>query len=459
MTKPLCFMVMPYGRKRTLADAGKGPAEIDFNQLWDRAYVPVIDELGYEPVRADQDTGSLIVTEMLERLYFADLVLADMTLPNGNVYYEIGIRHAARESGCVLLAADWSKQLFDVAQQRTVRYPLPEGEIIEATAQAVQAVLRSKVPGLVEGRSPVHKSIEGYPAEVNPSTASTMKGRMAEQAELQGRVRAVRSEPWSRRMAAAGRLAAEEATGSITPATAITLLLLLRSCVATDDDWKQVVAFCDRLPPRIRNLPEVREQSALAASRVGDHREAIEQLGALMEASGQTPERLGLLGGRYKRLLASASDRRDARELLNLAIESYEAGMELDLNQFYCASNLPRLYRQRDLPGDEDRAQTAIHLVMAACERALKRSAHDPWLLGTLLAAAIDAADAAKADSFAEQLLHDPLDDWQWDSLYGDLEVSVGQVRDEPVRERLRALIERLAHLLGAGEPPRQTER
>src|SRR5215467_2658471 len=90
--RPLCFMIMPYGRKPTQAEAGHGPAEIDFNALWDRAYVPVIQALGYQPVRADQDTGALVITQMLERLYFADLVLADMTIANVNVYYEVGIR-------------------------------------------------------------------------------------------------------------------------------------------------------------------------------------------------------------------------------------------------------------------------------------------------------------------------------------------------------------------------------
>ena len=70
-------------------------------------------------MRADQETGALIINQMLERLYFSDLVLADLTIPNGNVYYEIGLRHAARESGCVLLAADWSKQLF--ATLRSIR--------------------------------------------------------------------------------------------------------------------------------------------------------------------------------------------------------------------------------------------------------------------------------------------------------------------------------------------------
>ena len=96
---PVCFMIMPYGRKPTQAEPGRGPAEIDFNALWDRGYVPVIKELGYEPVRADQDTGGLIIGQVLERLYFADLVLADMTIPNGNV---------------------WWYQLFDVVQMRSV---------------------------------------------------------------------------------------------------------------------------------------------------------------------------------------------------------------------------------------------------------------------------------------------------------------------------------------------------
>ena len=39
MPKPLCFMVMPHRRKPTQAVAGKGPAEIDFNRLWDQAHV------------------------------------------------------------------------------------------------------------------------------------------------------------------------------------------------------------------------------------------------------------------------------------------------------------------------------------------------------------------------------------------------------------------------------------
>src|ERR1700716_4231500 len=175
--KPLCFMIMPYGRKATQAEAGQGPAEIDFNALWDKAYVPVIDALGYQAVRADQDSGALIINQMLERLYFADLVLADMTIPNGNVYYEVGIRHAARTTGCVLLAATWAKPLFDVAQQRTVLYPLQEGEITPATAGAFRAAVHDEIKRRISGESPMLDALPGYPDPnaIDPQNASTMK--------------------------------------------------------------------------------------------------------------------------------------------------------------------------------------------------------------------------------------------------------------------------------------------
>jgi hypothetical protein len=34
---PVCFMVMPFGTKPTGMEAGKGPAQIDFNAPWEKA--------------------------------------------------------------------------------------------------------------------------------------------------------------------------------------------------------------------------------------------------------------------------------------------------------------------------------------------------------------------------------------------------------------------------------------
>jgi hypothetical protein len=49
---------MPRGRRPTQAEPGGGLAEIGFNALWDRGYVPIIKALGHErsaPIRTLAD--------------------------------------------------------------------------------------------------------------------------------------------------------------------------------------------------------------------------------------------------------------------------------------------------------------------------------------------------------------------------------------------------------------------
>ena len=442
---PVCFMIMPYGRKPTQAEAGRGPAEIDFNALWDRGYVPTIKALGYEPVRADQDTGGLIISQMLERLYFADLVLADMTIPNGNVYYEVGIRHAAQKTGCVLLAADWSKQLFDVVQMRTIRYPLPEGNITEATAAAFQTAIEDHIKSLCVGISPMHQSIPGYPSNVDPRKATTTRDQMAELAAFQTEVRAVRAAPPKERMQRAQDLIASKGNPPATYPMALALLMLLRDSASTAADWTVVLDFVRKLPPRFADEPEIQENRAFAAAQAGNDVQAIAELETLIDLIGPTPERLGLLGGRYKRLAnVAAASEAERRQALDKAIEYYEQGMELDLNAYYCSSNLPRLYRKRAKPGDDERAQTVLRLAIAACERARRLQVADEWVRPTLLGAAFDLGDPDKAEELADAIIAEGAPKWKVNSVLHDLEDSIVQVSDTAKRARLSAVIDRI---------------
>ena len=442
---PVCFMIMPYGRKPTQAEAGRGPAEIDFNALWDRGYVPTIKALGYEPVRADQDTGGLIVSQMLERIYFADLVLADMTIPNGNVYYEVGIRHAAQKTGCVLLAADWSKQLFDVVQMRTIRYPLAEGSITEATAAAFQTAIEDHIKSLCVGISPMHQSIPGYPSNVDPRKATTTRDQMAELAAFQTEVRAVRAAPPKERMQRAQDLIARKGNPPATYPMALALLMLLRDSASTAANWTVVLDFVRKLPPRFADEPEIQENRAFAAAQAGNDVQAIAELETLIDLIGPTPERLGLLGGRYKRLAnAAAASEAEQRQALDKAIAYYEQGMELDLNAYYCSSNLPRLYRKRAKPGDDERAQTVLRLAIAACERARRLQVADEWVRPTLLGAAFDLGDPDKAEELADAVIAEGAPKWKVNSVLHDLEDSTVQVSDTAKRARLSAVIDRI---------------
>jgi len=440
----LCFMIMPYGRRATQVEpSSNAPGEIDFNALWDRAFAPTIQSLGYDPVRADQDTGALIINQMIERLYFADLVLADMTIPNGNVYYEVGVRQAAKKTGCVLLAADWSKQLFDAAQLRTVRYPLSDGDVGKPAADAVIKAITGEIEKRRDGISPVYDSIKGYPDEVDEAAASTMKDVMIATAEFQGEIRAVRVLPHAARMARAKELVARYWKAPFTPPIALALLLLMKDSAETPDDWSWIADFIGKLPASVAEQEEARELNAFALANAGRPIEAIAKLEALI-ASRPTSERLGLLGGRYKRLYTKASTPTEQMQYLARSIEAYERGMELDLNQYYCSSNLPRLYRARKHKGDDERALSVSKIVIAACERARKLGLADDWLQATLLSAAFDAHDCDKAEELAAEVASQGASAWQINSLLHDLNASVVLVEDKDTKDRLQAVLETL---------------
>jgi tetratricopeptide (TPR) repeat protein len=427
---PVCFMIMPYGRKATQAEAGRGPAEIDFNALWDRGYVPAIRALGIDH---HPDARAALFCGSGARRH--DHPERQRLLRSW---------HPARcqKTGCVLLAADWSKQLFDVVQMRTVRYPLPEGNVTEPTASAFQTAIKDDIRSLCDGISPMNQSIPGYPDSVDPQKATTMRDQLAELAAFQTKVRAVRATPRQERMRKAQELIASDGNPPATYPMALGLVVLLRDCANTVADWNLVLDFVHKLPNRFVDEPAMLENRAFAASQVGNDVQAIAELQTLIDTSGPTPERLGLLGGRYKRLAAASPA--EAQQHLNDAIRSYEEGMELDLNEYYCSSNLPRLYRDRGRPGDEDRALNVLRVVIAACERAKRRGVTDEWLRPTLLGAAFDAGDADKAEELVYDVRAEGQTRWKVDTILNDLKASLAHVDDAPRRARLSAVIDQV---------------
>lgn len=88
--KPLsCFVVSPIG---TRGETRRKRADMLLRYI----IAPVVREtMGIEPKRADDDErpGS-ITKQMLIDLSGSDLVIADLSGHNPNVFYEIGIQHA-----------------------------------------------------------------------------------------------------------------------------------------------------------------------------------------------------------------------------------------------------------------------------------------------------------------------------------------------------------------------------
>ncbi|HEX9619275.1 MAG TPA: TRAFs-binding domain-containing protein [Polyangiaceae bacterium] len=402
--KPVCFVVMPF-RTKAVTQAKEGaPKELNCDRLWDVAFRPALEALGYLPVRADLEPGSVIVKDMLNRLCHAELVLADISLQNGNVYYEIGVRHVARQEGCVLVAAEWFQPLFDVDYVRAITYPLKSGEVPDDEAAIIQDVIRDKLPKVVGSRTP-------YFELVDDSAEQAFHEQAEQVAAFQGELSALRLMRPSEDRAAKVRKLVERhvATAAIMSEVAVELVLLVRDVL----DWKSVREFVETLPPLVRSSETVQEQYYLALSELGQHEEAIGNLVALSERFGATPERCGLIGGRYKRLYRAERERRLAagksepdafeREYLNQSIEYYERGMGLDLNEYYCSCNLPALYRARKKRGDEERAKSVDAQVVAACARAKARGSKDDFLAPTLFGAAFRAGDVVRLEELAAE--------------------------------------------------------
>jgi len=192
----------------------------------------------------------------------------------------------------------------------------------------------------------------------------------------------------------------------------------------------------------------IQEQRCLVQSKLGNHFEAIAALETLIRLQGPTSEREGLVGGRYKKLYDSAQTKADKMKYLTSAIDHYDRGMMLDLNDYYPSSNLPRLYRARGDEGDEDRARAIAGLVVIACERAKKRNPGDEWVRPTLLGFAFDEGDVNTARKLVKEIEREGAATWKLATTIDDLERAVKQTGDEDKQKELQQLLEELRSLL-----------
>jgi hypothetical protein len=130
-----CFVMMPFGAW--------------FDRYYQEIYVPAIKEAGFEPVRADElfTTGS-VVEQIWEQIEKAKLLLADLSGKNPNVFYELGLAHAAKKP-VVFTASQVDDVPFDLRHLRVIIYEIREPEWSGRLKKSVTDYLRNaaKEPG------------------------------------------------------------------------------------------------------------------------------------------------------------------------------------------------------------------------------------------------------------------------------------------------------------------------
>ena len=112
--RPHAFVAMPFGTK-----PGADGRPIDFNRVFAELLKPALEDAGCTVFRADEEQrAGDIRGDMFQELLAADLVLADLTLDNPNVWYELGVRHALRARGVVLVQGPRPSNPFDIYTDR-----------------------------------------------------------------------------------------------------------------------------------------------------------------------------------------------------------------------------------------------------------------------------------------------------------------------------------------------------
>ncbi|KAB5489516.1 hypothetical protein [Flagellimonas hadalis] len=131
--RPNCFIIMPFGGW--------------FDKYFSDIYVPAIEKAGFEAKRADDlyRPGN-IVNDIWNYTKNANVILADLTNKNPNVFYELGLAHAITKPA-ILITASMEDVPFDLRSLRVIVYDKnsPDwGDILkDKIAKALEETLKS----------------------------------------------------------------------------------------------------------------------------------------------------------------------------------------------------------------------------------------------------------------------------------------------------------------------------
>ncbi|MGY1670309.1 tetratricopeptide repeat-containing protein [Geodermatophilus sp. SYSU D00710] len=135
------FVIRPFGVKEG----------IDFDRTESDLIDPVLNGLGI----TGRTTGEILAagnirSDVFERLLVADLVIADISIHNANVYYELGVRHALRDRMTVLIRAHAAEVPFDLRTDRYVLYdrddPARARDALRDAIEQTDAIRRADSP-------------------------------------------------------------------------------------------------------------------------------------------------------------------------------------------------------------------------------------------------------------------------------------------------------------------------
>lgn len=392
---PTAFVAMPFGRRR---DPISGWNEYEADATYKRIILPALIDSGYQPVRADAEALlEVIDLTMLRAINAAEVVVADLATLNANVMWEVGVRHAWRRTGTILLRPKGTKPPFDVSHARVHEYQRDELTVDDNDAVAGIQLLRNLLEAVSEDRvdSPVFATFPALPEpRLELNSPDETQDKVRRHIEAISLAADLRDSEGLQGMAAVVRDDAQLAEGARHPLLEqIGLALISTGCHAA-----AASVLCP-LAERDTGMEHVRLQQQYAHALIRSDQEdgrmerlecAEQRLRALLIRSGQSGETFGLLGSAAKARVEDAlATGRSPDVQLDVAIDAYLAGFRLDPGNYYpgiVALALLRLRGQRVTPNEKDiaHARELLPVVRFAATRLGDPTDHDPWPLATI---------------------------------------------------------------------------
>jgi prefoldin subunit 5 len=154
------------------------PFEEPFEGLYEDILSPALEEKGYRVNKADsQGTQRNIVKDVVEGISTADLLIADLTDLNPNVFYELGIAHT-QGVPTILITQDLGELPFDLEAYTTIEYSLKYDEA-DILKEEIKDIGERHAEGNVRFGSPVsdHTDIEIAQQEAVGESADGLEDR------------------------------------------------------------------------------------------------------------------------------------------------------------------------------------------------------------------------------------------------------------------------------------------
>lgn len=128
--KKTCFVIGAIGKA---GSAERKHADMVLNYI----IKPAAAQCDYDVLRGDASSHSgMITVDVITRLLDADLVIADLSFLNPNVFYELGLRHVTREP-TIHIASHDTVLPFDNADHRAIVFDLSEWSSHQSALQDI----------------------------------------------------------------------------------------------------------------------------------------------------------------------------------------------------------------------------------------------------------------------------------------------------------------------------------